>query len=255
MLLVPPEHVAGLRDWFRPERPGPLVGMHVVNTGHGTCVADRWPDPRALLVSTAGNHSLAGDPHALDPADLARHVTGFLDAPESFDPLLRAAFPDAVVWDRVMLDRRVPACPGPVPGVRPLGPADTDHLAGLDPESTWISDTWGGPAGLAASGLAHGAFVDGRLASVACTFYVGERYEEIGVATEPDHRGRGLSAASAAALCADIRARARCPSWTTSPDNVASLRVAEKLGFVRHHEDRLHLCGVPVPQVPVTPAG
>lgn len=90
---------------------------------------------------------------------------------------------------------------------------------------------------------------------MACTFYVGERYEEIGVATEPDHRGRGLSAASAAALCADIRARARCPSWTTSPDNVASLRVAEKLGFVRHHEDRLHLCGVPVPQVPVTPAG
>ena len=139
MLLVAPEQVAGLRDWFRPERPGPLVGMHVVNTGHGTYVADRWPVPRALLVSTAGNHSLAGDPHALDPADLARHVTGFLDAPESFDPLLRAAFPDAVVWDRVMLDRRVPARPAPVPGVRPLGPADTDHLAGLDPESAWIS--------------------------------------------------------------------------------------------------------------------
>lgn len=79
--------------------------------------------------------------HALDPADLARHVTGFLDAPESFDPLLRAAFPDAVVWDRVMLHRRVPTRPAPVPGVRPLGPADTDHLAGLDPESAWISDT------------------------------------------------------------------------------------------------------------------
>ncbi len=250
MQLVAPAQRARLRDWFRPERPGPLVGMHVINTGHGSCMIDRWPDPRALLVSAADNHSLAGDPHAVDPADLARRVTGFLDAPERLDALLRAAFPDAVVWDRVVLDRRVLARPALVPGVRLLAPSDTDHLAALGPESAWISNTWGGPAGLAASGYAYGAFVDGRLVSVACAFYVGERYEDIGVVTEPDYRGRGLSAGSAAALCADIRARGRCPSWTTSPDNAASLRVAEKLGFLRHHEDRLHVCGVPVPEVP-----
>lgn len=119
---------------------------------------------------------------------------------------------------------------------------------------TWISNTWGGPAGLATSGHARGAFVDGRLMSVACAFYVGERYEEIGVVAEPDHRGRGLSAGSTAALGEDIRARGRSPSWTTSPDNAASLRVAEKLGFLRHHEDHLHVCGLPVPKVPAAPA-
>ena len=52
-----------------------------------------------------------------------------------------------------------------------------------------------------------------------------------GVATEPGSRGQGLSTACAGAVCQDVRDRGRIPSWTTSPDNTASLRVAAKLGF------------------------
>jgi predicted GNAT family acetyltransferase len=118
----------------------------------------------------------------------------------------------------------------------------------LSPQSFWIAKTWGGPAGLAASGAAWGAFVDGRLVSVACTFFMGERYEEIGVVTEPEHRGQGLSVACTRALCLAIFARGRRPSWTTSPDNTASVRVAEKLGFRLDRHDWLYVAGIPVPE-------
>jgi predicted GNAT family acetyltransferase len=83
--------------------------------------------------------------------------------------------------------------------------------------------------------------VDGRLVAVACSFFVGERFEDIGVVTESTHRGLGLSTACAAALCGDIRSRGRRPSWTTSTDNRPSLRVADKLGFVVQRHDRLLL--------------
>jgi RimJ/RimL family protein N-acetyltransferase len=124
---------------------------------------------------------------------------------------------------------------------------DTYHLWGLSPAADWIAKTWGGPAGLAAGGYAWGAFADRRLVSVACTFFVGDQYEEIGVVTEPAFRGQGLSAACAGALCGDILARGRRSSWTTSPDNAASLRVAAKLGFTVQRHDRLFVVGARIP--------
>jgi hypothetical protein len=68
--------LATLGRWFLPERPGPLIAQHVIATGHGSCLADRWPDPRALAVETGGNWTLAGDPGALDPAALRGRAPG-----------------------------------------------------------------------------------------------------------------------------------------------------------------------------------
>ena len=252
MLQLTPDQTATLSDWFLPDRPGPLVGLHVIHTGNGSCFADRWPDPRAVLVETAGNYSLAGDPQAFQPVDLQRRIAGFVEASEPFVPLLHAAFPDLKAWDRVILDLQVPpryALPQDSL-VRRLGPADVDHLWGLSPATNWIGKTWGGPAGLAASGCAWGAFEGGQLVSVACSFFVGTGYEDLGVVTEPAFRGLGLSAACAGGVCADILGRGRRPSWTTSPDNIASLRVAEKLGFELQRRDRLYVARIAVPQPP-----
>lgn len=66
--------------------------------------------------------------------------------------------------------------------------------------------------------------------------------------TEPEFRGLGLSVACAGALCEEIRARGRIPSWTTSPDNLASKRVAEKLGFTWQRNDYLYVVGIDVPE-------
>ncbi len=250
MFQLTPDQTATLRDWFLTDRPGPLVGLHVIHTGNGSCFVDRWPDPRAVLVETAENYALTGVPAALQPVDLQPWIAGFVDAPEPFVPLLRTTFADVRVWDRVMLDlQQAPRFTPPRDHlVRRLGPADTEHLSGMCAEVTWIGKTWGGPAGLARSGYAWGAFAAGRLVSVACSFFVGARYEDLGVVTEPEFRGLGLSVACAGALCGDILDRGHWPSWTTSPDNTASLRVAEKLGFVVRRRDYLYVAGRSIPE-------
>jgi RimJ/RimL family protein N-acetyltransferase len=253
-MLVPltRARLAMLRSWFLPERPGPLVAQHVLATGNGRCLVDRWPDPRALVVETAGNYTLAGDPGALGPGDLRDHVAGFVEAPAPFEPLLLAAFGEVFEWPRVIFTLEGPAgaVPAPPAGheVRRLGAGDGGSLASLGEETAWIAKTWGSPAGLAASGTGWGAFAGPRLVAVACPFFVGEVHEDLGVATEPASRGLGLSTACAAEVVRDVRRRGRVPTWTTSPDNTASLRVAAKLGFALRRRDRLLVVAIPAPR-------
>lgn len=251
MLLLDPASRARLHSSLLPDRPGPLVALHVLRTGNGALFVDRWPHPRALLAASAGNYSLTGDPSAVRGHELAGRLAGMVDAPAGFEPLLRDAFPDLKVWERVILELSEGKA-GPLrerPGLRRLRSGDAALVWGLSAEIAWISRTWGGPDGLASSGTAWGAFVDGRLASLAVSFFVGDRHEDIGVVTEAEHRGKGLSAACAARLCEEIRGRGRTPSWSTSPDNAASLRVADKLGFRRARDDLLYVVAQPIPPV------
>jgi predicted GNAT family acetyltransferase len=175
-------------------------------------------------------------------------LAGFVEAPPDWEPALRAVDPQLVEWPRIVavLPDAVDV-PQPV-GVRRLAAPDADAVAGLtDPAISWISETWDGPAGLAASGCAWGAFADGRLVSVAVSFYVGGAHEDIGVVTEGPFRGRGLSTACGAGLIGDIRRRGRRPTWTTSPDNAGSRGVAARLGFVPERDDVLYAVRTPVP--------
>jgi GNAT superfamily N-acetyltransferase len=262
-----------LTRWLRAESPGPdsILG-HVLETRQGRCWVDTWPEPSALLVETAGNFILRGEAAAVDPAELHPLVHGFLDAPDSFDALLDTAFPGHVRWDRVVYrldqgrpepDRRAldPTHP-PVGGavqdgsavIRFLDAADGPALAAVHPDVRWVAKTWGGPSGLAASGRAVGAFVDGRLVAVAGTFFLGVRHDEIGISTEPDVRRRGLGTRCARLLTTRLTAAGRALSWTTSVDNVASRRVAERCGFEFDRHDVLHVIGVDVPPAPTNEA-
>ncbi len=250
MLPLAPDQIAELQHWFLPDRPGSLVGSHVRHTCNGAGWVDRWPMPRTVLMESAGNYASMGDVHALTPADLRRHLKGVVEAPEAFAPLLRATFPMVRLWPRVIRAQpdgvgQISPCAYPL---RRLVASDAIHLEALEPASTWISKTWGGPYGLAQSGYAWGAFVAGQLAAVACTFFLGATYEDIGIVTRPQFQGWGLVTACTAALCHDIRARGHRPSWSTSLDNAASIRVAEKLGFVVHRHDLLYVVGVDIPE-------
>src|SRR5262245_13264769 len=161
MFQITPEQAAMLKERFIPDQPGPLVELHVINTGNGAFYVDRWPNPRATLANTAGNYALAGDPSILAHDDLKPWISGFVAAPQRFVPLLEATFPGLIFWNRIILELRGSA-KFSVPAealIRPIEPVDSSYLQGLSPESNWIGKTLGGPAGLAASGLAWGAFV------------------------------------------------------------------------------------------------
>jgi RimJ/RimL family protein N-acetyltransferase len=249
MLMLTPSQAATLRPWFLPERPGPLVAAHVLETGHGVCFANTWPDPRAVFFESGDNYVLAGEPLALNPQDV-QQIDGFVDCPVRFDPLLLRAFPDLALWHRVVL-----RLDGEAPIFRlqttatltPLGPEHVRDIEALDADLAWIHNTWDGAAGLAASGKAWGAFVHERLVSVACSFFVSQSFEDIGIVTEREYRGRSLAAACAAALTREIQSRGKTPSWTTSPENQASRRVAEKLGFIFERNDRLLITSTELP--------
>lgn len=272
-----------LTRWLGAESPGPdsILG-HVLETRQGRCWVDTWPEPSALLVESAGNFILRGEAAAVEPAELHPLVHGFLDAPDSFDALLDTAFPGHVRWDRVVyrLDqgrleqggleqgrleqgRRALDPTPPAVGragrdrstvIRFLDAADGPALAAVHPDVRWVAKTWGGPSGLAASGRAVGAFVDGRLVAVAGTFFLGVCHDEIGIATEPDVRRRGLGTRCARLLTTRLTAAGRALSWTTSVDNVASRRMAERCGFEFDRHDVLHVIGVDVPAAPTNEA-
>ena len=175
-------------------------------------------------------------------------LTGFVGAPPVWEALLRRVDPHPTTWDRVIavLETSVPAPPADR-RVRRLTTRDTAAVQGLDAGIGWISNTWGGPAGLAASGTAWAAFHDGSAIAVAVPFFVGDRFEDIGVVTHPGHRRQGLSRARAPAVAADIRTRGHIPTWTTSPDNTGSLAVADRLGFVPERTDVLWAVRTPIP--------
>jgi RimJ/RimL family protein N-acetyltransferase len=235
-----------LASWFRPEAAGPsTIAAHFLRTGIGRAWTDDWPNVKTVIVETAHNLLLAGDPAALTPMAVTQNVAGFIAAPEDFVPVLETAFPTLVKWPRrIAMLPNAPIEPLRVGAeLRRFRPEDCDDLQMLSAESIWVSQTWGGAPPLAQSGYGWGAWVNGVLASVACTFFLGDEYEEIGVVTEPAYRGRGLSTACTYELCLDIIARGRTPSWSTSTDNHSSWRVAQKLGFVHQRDDWLYIAG------------
>jgi RimJ/RimL family protein N-acetyltransferase len=248
VIPVPPADLPALEPWFVPERPGPLVYQQVLRSGLGGCSVDRWPRPRVVLAHNADNYALRGDPDAVSEGHLAE-VRGLVDAPPEWAPVLQRSAPSAVAqWPRIIaaLPADAPATAAH-PAVRRLGPADADLVAALPDDLAWIHESWGSGERMLAAGVAHGAVVDGALVSVAVAFHCGVEYEDIGVVTAETHRRRGLSAACAAAVVADVRGRGRTPTWSTSPDNTGSRAVAARLGFVHVRDDVLYAVRTAVP--------
>jgi GNAT superfamily N-acetyltransferase len=254
-----------LRARFVPDRPGPLVGLHAIHSGRGACWVDRWPGARGGLVFTGGNLTFWGDPDALPGGALRDIVRSLLDewdrvlieVPLAFETLVRRALPDLLIWPReIFIHTRPPTlCTAQGAEVRRLTRCDAEAVRTLDEGIQWISDTYGGPAELAQTATAWGAYVAGQLVSVAVPYFVGDRHEDIGVVTAEAFRGRGLSPACAAHVMGDIRARGRIPCWSTARDNTPSRRVAEKLGFVKHRSDALYIAGMPMPGAVAPPPG
>ncbi|MFD7447022.1 GNAT family N-acetyltransferase [Streptomyces sp. NPDC059909] len=215
------------------------LAEHVLATGHGRWWTDRTDAPRVIAVSCAGHALLAGDPTAVAPRDLVPLAGHHIKAADRFLPVLGAAFEPFTPWERMLYLHRAPASSPPLPrgvSVRRLTPQNTPALAALDPAMAWIHGSWGGPAALAASGLGWAAFRRGRIAAVACTRFLGSRYEDLACATVPEERRQHLALACVAQLTEDVAARGRTASWSCSRDNRPSRLLAWSAGFRLAHE-------------------
>ncbi|MEU8542473.1 GNAT family N-acetyltransferase [Streptomyces sp. NPDC048717] len=210
------------------------LAEHVLATGHGRWWTDRAREPRVVAVTCGGYALLTGDPGAVAPELLAPLAGHYVEAPDRFLPVLGAAFGHLHPWERMLyVHRAEPVAPRVPTGVtvRRLAPRDALALAGLDPAAAWLHDTWDGPAALAESGLAWAAFRRGRILALACTRFLGSRYEDVACATGPGERRRHLALACVTGLTADITARGRRASWSCSRDNRPSRLLAWTAGF------------------------
>ncbi|MGW1881421.1 GNAT family N-acetyltransferase [Streptomyces sp. NPDC001970] len=250
MITLAQHQLPDLGGRFPAGAPGPAaLSEHVRVTGIGRWWADRAVEPQAVAVSCADQAVLSGNPGALSPETLVPLAGHHIVAPASFLPVLGAAFGRIHPWERMVYLRRSPAtAPRPPRGVtvRRLAPGDAPALAAIEPGLAWIHASWGGPAGLASSGVGWAAFHGAEILAVACTYFLGSAYEDIACATVPGNRRRHLGLACVTALCEDIASRGHRPSWTCSRDNRPSRLLAWSAGFRLEYEYVHYAAGQPL---------
>jgi RimJ/RimL family protein N-acetyltransferase len=117
------------------------------------------------------------------------------------------------------------------PRVRQMSMDDLEMVEAATEPLAMQGWRYGNAEALLAAGVLAGAVVDGELVSVAFTAAETERFGEVGIKTREDFRGRGFSTAAASLVCAELQAAGKFVIWSTDQDNVASHRVAAKLGF------------------------
>ena len=115
------------------------------------------------------------------------------------------------------------------PAVRLLTPDDLPLLQAAPPELCG-SD----PEHLLHKSAAAGAIINNQLVAIAQNYALTEKFGDVGVYTLPEWRGQGLATAAAAKVAQWLQANGRIPVWSCGEQNQASLRVAEKLGFVEY---------------------
>ena len=98
-------------------------------------------------------------------------------------------------------------------------------------DTGWLKDYFDKITSL---GLCFGVLKDGIL--VSCTDapgmpYMSDRVQEIGIHTRNAYRQKGYAADVCAACANEIIRRGKCPQWSTTIDNPASQKLAEKIGF------------------------
>jgi predicted GNAT family acetyltransferase len=122
-----------------------------------------------------------------------------------------------------------PVVPCPHADVRVLTVADLPLLE-REPElwGPWVGDA----REVLAAGVVAGAVVDGRVVAIAQGAHRSDHHADIGVDTLEPWRLRGYSTAATALVAARVQALGKTPVWSCGAHNLASRRVAEKVGFV-----------------------
>lgn len=223
------------------ETPETLMGIHLLQRGlceaFATSVARR-PQVVAVRAHEHPDDLLAYGDDAAEIWALLRRLTGWTAVSVSLGigPALVQLIEQGTgqtTWlceePYATLQRPVDTIPDPL--VRRQMGGDVVLMEAATESLGMHNWRFGSADALLRDGFAAGAIVDGVLVAVAYTSAIGARHGEVGISTSPTHRGRGFATSAATLVCAEIQAAGLVPVWSTAVDNLASLRVAAKLGF------------------------
>ncbi len=113
--------------------------------------------------------------------------------------------------------------------VRLLTSEDVKHLAKAPTEVQ--GNGYETHEAMVTEGIAAGAVVDSNIVAIAHTYAETDLHADIGVSTVEIWQKKGFATAAASLVAEKIQAKGKVPAWSCGEDNIASLMVAQKLGF------------------------
>lgn len=221
------------------DTPETAISVHLLR--RGLCRAYAAGDPEdfdAALIQAAedpGEPTAFGDDaHAL--WDLLRPVEGWwcVNVPASLTPELGKLMEQdlrrpARLCGDVYHTLARPAPPVENSAVRLLALENSPLVEAAPAEVRGTG--FGSPRALLSEGIVVGAVISGELAAIAFTSAMTDLHADISIATLEGWRGRGLATAAASLVIRRVQDSGRVPVWSAGENNLASLKVARKLGF------------------------
>lgn len=142
------------------------------------------------------------------------------------------------------MEHRAARQPETVAGCRLL-PLDRQRLLDLSARSeeflhARLALFWGTGDAFLKAGLGYVLVCGQEVASLCCSAFVSGNTHALHVETRASHRRRGYAEAVTRAFIVGCRERQVQPYWDCMAENVASARLAEKLGFTRSHTYTLY---------------
>ena len=110
---------------------------------------------------------------------------------------------------------------------------DLENLAPVREEVGWM---WPSLERFYQNGFGRAAICDEKTVCWCTAEYASPRQCGIGIETVPQYQGRGIASAATRCFADDCARRRIIPHWECDPENGASVRVAEKVGFERVEE-------------------
>jgi len=115
--------------------------------------------------------------------------------------------------------------------VRQLVLDDLSLLEALPREAQPVG-FWGDLRTSLTRGMVAGAIVEGRVVATCFVAARGQRYVDIAVYAQENHRRHGFATAAASIVTRSVQSDGLVPVWSCGSHNIPSLKVARKLGFI-----------------------
>ncbi len=221
------------------DTPETVISVHVLR--RGLCRAYVAGDPASFDGAIVEANFLLGEPTGFgsDPEvlwDLLKGVKGWdcVDvAPECATALGETIDREMGVpvryYGDIYYTLSKPVLNFPNEAVRQLTLEDIRLLESAPAEVRGCG--FGSSYGLLSDGIVACAIVSGEIVAIAHTSARTKCYADIGVVTLKEWRGRGFATAAASIVAKRVQEAGQTPVWSTGEDNIASLRIAQKLGF------------------------
>jgi GNAT superfamily N-acetyltransferase len=255
---LPKEHYNRIQTLCRGLDYQLIITAVIKNTSPGRILVDNPDQPRSCFLSTAEGCFLGGDPnnHTFN-IELGKYIheriTAEKTGPTDERELILSIFPTE--WRQqfstifpaktpIQIPRRYYTCTQlkwnqPVPNNFTILRIDQTLLTNPnisipDHIPSWITSNWGSKEAFMEHGFGFTMMHQNQLVSWSLADCVSGKRCEIGIQTLPEYRRQGLATLTAAAIVNYALQHGLTQiGWHTSEDNSGSIKVAEKVGFIR----------------------